>query len=107
MANEYRKLCAIVDSTADRAKPLFVEIRGRNRDLWIAVVMRTGKRRRQTLATAPFDVFDPNTGAADVARRLTLNGLLPGSMCDHGGSWDQEEGGVWRCADCGEIVNDQ
>lgn len=86
MANDYKKLCAIVESTKRRKKPLEMLIRmgvdlAGDEDhepvaqLWLVVMM--GDRQ---LAGSPFDSDDPDAAARDVARQLTLDRRLPAGM---------------------------
>lgn len=86
MANDYKRLAAIIATTKDRHKPLELLVRmGADlaaegevgRQLWLVVMM--GKRQ---LAAAPFDSGDPNVAARDVARQLTLDQSLPTGMDD-------------------------
>ena len=74
--NDYKRLCAIVETTEDRVRPLTLEIRGGGEDLILACVVG-GKR---TLATVPFDPMDIDQSARHLARKLTLDGGLPHGM---------------------------
>lgn len=86
MANDYKRLAAIVASTQDRKRPLELLIRmGADlgagteevrRNLWL-VVMMGGTRQ---LAAAPFDPDHPDEAARDVARQLTLDRSMPHGM---------------------------
>jgi hypothetical protein len=83
----YKNLCAMLETTKGKRNELRAEIRGQPPDLILAVVRyRTfdGKRDKigNTLATAPFRPGHEDWAAADVARRLTLDGDLPRGMKD-------------------------
>jgi hypothetical protein len=80
----YLNLCAIVDTTRVRRRPLELEIRGDSPDLILAIVEKGyGKSRHaahradRTLATVPFEPGAEDAAAEDIARKLTLDGMLP------------------------------
>lgn len=84
MANDYKKLAAIIGSTRRRKKPLELLIRmgvdvgvpgELKAQLWLVIMM--GDRQ---LAAAPFDPDNPDAAARDVARQLTLDRSLPIGM---------------------------
>lgn len=86
MANDYKRLAAIVATTKDRHKPLELLVRmGADlaaegevgRQLWLVVMM--GDKQ---VAASPFDSGDPDAAARDVARQLTMDRSLPAGMDD-------------------------
>lgn len=86
MANDYKRLCAIIDTTKSRHKPLELLARmgvdlgaqqGLGTQLWL--VINQGKKQ---LAAAPVVDNDWDAAARDVARQLTLDRTLPRGMDD-------------------------
>lgn len=79
MANDYKKLAAIVESTQrgrhKREHPLYLEIGNEGEGMWLRIT-----QQNKTLASVPYELGQEDAAARDLARRLTLDGTLPDGM---------------------------
>lgn len=81
---EYRKLCAILDETKDRKRPLCAEIFVDDVGPTLVIsskrpdrIRKAGDSDYKILAQSPIDLHRPDEAALAVARKLTLPGANP------------------------------